>query len=53
MKKSNEIEHVQVKAPNIQQAEFILGGTAPYVQLRFGEKAINAMTEYKGGEPRD
>lgn len=43
MKKSNEIEHVQVKAPNIMQAEFGINGTAPYVQLRFGEKAINTM----------
>ena len=45
MKKANEIEQVQVKAPNIKRVEFSITGTAPYVQLRFSEKAINAMKD--------
>lgn len=41
---------VQIKAPNLRTAEFELIGTAPYVQLRFSEKAMNAMAEkMKGG----
>lgn len=34
---------VQIAAPNLKVAEFKLTGTAPYVQLRFSEKAMNAM----------
>lgn len=34
---------VVIAAPNIQTAEFTLIGTAPFVQLRFSEKAMNAM----------
>lgn len=36
---------VQITAPDIQTAEFTLVGTAPYVQLRFSAKAMNAMKE--------
>jgi hypothetical protein len=34
-----------IKAPNIKKAEFTISGTAPYVQLRFSEKAMNAIAE--------
>ena len=36
---------VTITAPNIESATFRLTGTAPYVQLRFSQKAINAMKE--------
>lgn len=36
---------VQISAPNFQQAEFRITGTAPYVQARFGAKAKNMMRE--------
>lgn len=36
---------VQIAAPKIETAQFTIKGTAPYVQLRFSEKAINAMKE--------
>lgn len=42
MKKTTE-ETVQISAPKIHTAEFKIVGTAPYIQLRFSEKAINAM----------
>jgi len=32
-----------IKAPNIKKAAFTIIGTAPYVQLRFSEKAMNAI----------
>ena len=38
-------ETVQITAPKIVTAEFKIVGTAPYVQLRFSEKAMNAMRE--------
>ena len=44
MKKPTE-ETVTIKAPSIVKANFKIIGTAPYVQLRFSEKAINAMRE--------
>lgn len=44
MKKPQE-ETVTIKAPSIAKAKFRIVGTAPYVQLRFSEKAINAMAE--------
>lgn len=34
---------VRVSAPNFKTAEFTITGTAPYVQLKFGEKARNQM----------
>lgn len=43
MKKTEET--VTIKAPSIAKAKFKIVGTAPYVQLRFSEKAINAMAE--------
>jgi hypothetical protein len=46
MKKTDEknnVETVQITAPKIHTAEFKIVGTAPYIQLRFSEKAINAM----------
>jgi hypothetical protein len=56
-------KEVEITAPNMQQAEFQLIGIAPYVQLQFSEKAINAMKENmragslakkgKKREPRD
>jgi hypothetical protein len=36
---------VAITAPNMQIASFRIVGTAPYIQLRFSEKAINAMKE--------
>lgn len=42
---ASKTETVQITAPNIQTAEFHIIGTAPYVQLRFSEKAMNAMRE--------
>lgn len=36
---------VQITAPRIHTAEFNIAGTAPYIQLRFSEKAMNAMAE--------
>ena len=36
-------QQVSIKPPNIQTAEFGIIGTAPYVHLRFSEKAMNAM----------
>lgn len=44
MKKEAQ-ETVTIKAPSIARAKFKIVGTAPYVQLRFSEKAINAMKE--------
>jgi hypothetical protein len=38
-------ENVAITAPKIHTAEFRIVGTAPYVQLRFSEKAMNAMRE--------
>lgn len=34
-----------IAPPKIETAVFTIVGTAPYVQLRFGEKAMNAMAE--------
>ena len=36
-------EAVTISAPRIRNAEFTLTGTAPYMQARFGEKAMNKM----------
>jgi hypothetical protein len=41
--KNQEIQTVQITAPKIHTAEFRIVGTAPFIQLRFSEKAINAM----------
>lgn len=40
---SKTTQTVQIAAPKLKVAEFKLVGTAPYVQLRFSEKAMNAM----------
>lgn len=40
-----QTETVQITAPKIATAVFKIIGTAPYIQLRFSEKAINAMRE--------
>lgn len=41
---------VQIAAPRLKTAEFKLIGTSPYVQLRFSQKAMNAMMDkMKGG----
>lgn len=44
MKKPTE-ENITIKAPSITTASFKIIGTAPYVQLRFSQKAINQMME--------
>lgn len=46
-KKKAEVPEVVAKItpPNIQYGTFDVEGTAPYVQLRFGQKPINAMKE--------
>jgi hypothetical protein len=36
---------VQIAAPRLRTAEFKLIGTSPYVQLRFSQKAMNAMMD--------
>jgi hypothetical protein len=36
---------VQIAAPRLRVAEFSLVGAAPYVQLRFSQKAMNVMAE--------
>ena len=36
---------VQISAPKLVNSVFHIQGTAPYVQLRFSEKAMNAMRE--------
>jgi hypothetical protein len=41
MKKTEQ--NVTIKAPSIDTAEFAIVGTAPYVQLRFSQKAIETM----------
>lgn len=38
-----QTENVAISAPKIATAEFVIEGTAPYIQLRFSEKAMNAM----------
>ncbi len=43
--KAPTTEAVAITAPRIATAEFSIAGTAPYVQLRFSEKAMNAMRE--------
>lgn len=45
MKKTQPQENVTIKAPSIRTAKFKIIGTAPYVQLRFSQKAINQMME--------
>ena len=46
MKKTDKTtETVHITAPNIATAEFKIIGTAPYIQLRFSEKAGQAMRE--------
>jgi hypothetical protein len=42
---SPQSESVAITAPKIHTAEFHIIGTAPYIQLRFSEKAMNAMRE--------
>lgn len=44
-KKATTTENVTITAPKIHTAEFKIIGTAPYIQLRFSEKAMNAMRE--------
>lgn len=36
---------VQIAAPNLQTAQFKLIGTSPFVQLRFSQKAMDAMAD--------
>lgn len=43
---------VQIAAPKIQTAQFKLVGNAPYVQLRFSQKAMNAMAEKMKAGPQ-
>ncbi len=44
-KKQEETVAVHISAPKIETLKVRIVGTAPYVQLRFSEKAINAMSE--------
>jgi hypothetical protein len=48
------METVKIKAPNFSVAEFRIRGTAPYMQLRFSEKAQNQMaaTQAAGSQAR-
>ncbi len=43
--KTQETVAVQITAPKIEILAVRIVGTAPYVQLRFSEKAMNAMAE--------
>lgn len=43
---------VQIAPPNLQTAEFELEGTAPFVQLRFSEKAMKAMADKMKAGPQ-
>lgn len=45
MKSKTPQENVTIKAPSIQTASFKIVGTAPYVQLRFSEKAMRTMMD--------
>ena len=45
MSKTPKQESISITAPRITTAEFHIVGTAPYVQLRFSEKAMNAFRE--------
>lgn len=45
MKTKTPQENVTIKAPSIQTASFKIVGTAPYVQLRFSEKAMRTMMD--------
>ena len=36
-------KEVKITAPDMQVVEFLIEGTAPYVQHRFGEKAKNEL----------
>ena len=45
LKTATTKQTVQIAAPSIQTAEFEIVGDAPLVQLRFSEKAMNAMKE--------
>lgn len=38
-------ETISISAPNMKTARISIGGTAPYLQLRFSAKSINAMKE--------
>lgn len=40
-----QTETIAISAPNIKTARIEIKGTAPYLQLRFSEKAMNAMKE--------
>jgi len=40
-----QAENLVIKAPSIKTAKFTITGTAPYVQLRFSQKAIAAMMD--------
>src|ERR1700730_338799 len=41
--KQSEAQSIRIKPPNIQTVPFEMVGTAPYVQNRFGQKAIAQM----------
>lgn len=43
--KAESVEVVTIKPANIQQVDFKIVGTQPYVQLAFGEKVRNLMAE--------
>lgn len=52
--KKNQIAEtsVVISAPNFRTAEFKITGTAPYVQLKFSEKAKNIMLENMASETK-
>lgn len=45
MAKAAAAEVIQITAPKFRTLKFKLTGTAPYMQLRFSAKAMNAMME--------
>jgi len=44
-KKEQQEQGLVIKPPTIKRVQFKIVGTAPYVQLRFSEKAIHTMME--------
>lgn len=48
--KTNKVESLVIAAPNFQTAEFLIKGTAPYVQHKFSQKTKGLMLEAQTGK---
>jgi len=51
MAKRKKQEKIEISAPKIQTAEFVIRGTAPYVQNKFSAKAREQMRETQEAGP--